>query len=328
MIITRTPYRVSFLGGGSDYPAWYREHGGEVLSCSIDRYCYLSARWLPPFFAHKHRISWSKIELVSNVIEIEHPSVRAVLEYLGIERGLEIHHSGDLPARAGLGSSSAFTVGLLNALHALKERALAPRELAAQAIHVEQMLMRETVGVQDQIECAYGGLNHIEIDREGAWRVNPVVLPRARRAELQAHLLLCFTGTVRHASRVAAEQLAAFPGKTVVLADLAALVGEGLMVLTGRGPLAEFGRLLDEGWRLKRSIAKAVSSPEVDALYAAARNAGALGGKLLGAGGGGFVLLFARPEDQGALRRALAGVLEVPLHFEAGGSRIVYAEGD
>lgn len=325
MIITRTPYRVSFLGGGSDYAIHYTrdEAGGAVLTSSIDKYCYLSARWLPPFFGHKHRVAWSEIELPNDVPSIRHPSVRAVLQHLKIERGVEIHHAGDLPARAGLGSSSAFTVGLLNAMHALEGRMACPRALADEAIFCEQMILQEAGGLQDQIECAHGGLNLVEFDASG-WRVKPVILPAGRRRELEASLMLYFTGTVRSAPELAAAQMGRTWGHGATLRDMVALTRDGLAVLTGGGPLAEFGRLLDEGWHLKRSLSPAVSTPEIDGLYAAARNAGAVGGKLLGAGGGGFMLLFAPPEAQGRLRRALDGVLEVPFRFESGGSRVVY----
>lgn len=327
MIISRTPYRVSFLGGGTDYAEWYREHGGAVLTSSIDKYCYLSVRWLPQFFAYQHRISWSKIELCGKVEEIEHPAVRAVLQYLGVERGIEIHHAGDLPARSGLGSSSAFTVGLLNALHALHGRMSLRRSLAAEAVHVERDLMGEAVGVQDQIECAHGGLNLLEIDRDGAWRVQPVVIAPERLRAHEAHCLLYFTGISRTASELARAQVAAIGGKTGAMKDLAALVREGLAALSDGAPLAEFGRLLDESWRIKKSLASGISTEGIDAMYACARGHGAIGGKLLGAGGGGFLLLFARPEDQGRLRHALREVLEIPFRFEAEGSRIVYASG-
>lgn len=327
MIISRTPFRVSFFGGGTDYAEWYSEHGGAVLTSSIDRYCYISARWLPPFFEHRHRIAWSKIELISNIIDIEHPSVRAVMQHMQVEQGLEVHHSGDLPARSGLGSSSAFTVGLLHAIYALQGRMPGRRLLAEKAIHVERDLMGETVGIQDQIQVAHGGLNMVEIDRGGNWCVEPVSVPRERLRELEAHCLLYFTGISRSASTVAAEQVKAMPENGALLRDMAALVPEAVQVLTGCGPLQEFGRLLDEGWSLKRRLAAGVSTPDIDTLYIRARNAGAVGAKLLGAGGGGFMLLFARPEDQGRLRHALAGVLEVPFHFESEGTRIIYASG-
>lgn len=326
MIITRTPFRVSFFGGGTDYPAWYRENGGAVLTSSIDKYCYLSARWLPPFFEYRHRVAWSKVELVGSAAEVEHPAVRAAMQYLKIEDGLEIHHAGDLPARTGLGSSSAFTVGLLHALYALKGVMVSKAQLAAQAVHVEQEVMGETVGVQDQIECAHGGLNHVEIGTDGRWHVTPIILSAHRRTELEQSLLLYYTGISRHASEVAKAQVDAMPANNGAMRDMAALVPEALETLTGSAPIAEFGRLLDEGFRLKRSLSAKVSTPGIDALYAKARAAGAVGGKLLGAGGGGFLLLLARPEDQGSLRRALRDVLEVPLRFEAGGSRIIYAQ--
>lgn len=327
MIIARTPFRVSFFGGGTDYPAWYMEHGGSVLSCAIDKYCYVSARWLPPFFEHRHRIVWSKVELVEFSDKIEHPAVRAALQYLNLQKGLEIHHQADLPARTGLGSSSAFTVALLHALHALNGLAAGARALAMQAIHIERELMRETVGIQDQIACAYGGLNRLEIAPGGEWQSMPVVIGRNRRRDLENHLLLYYTGISRHASAIAEAQVAEMPKREGAMRDLAALVPEALSVLEEGGALQDFGRLLDESWRIKRSLSPLISNPDIDALYTRARAHGAIGGKLLGAGGGGFLLLLARPEDQGQLRRALSQVLEVPFGLDAGGSRIIYAEG-
>jgi len=192
MIITRTPFRISFFGGGTDYPAWFREHGGAVLSTTIDKYCYITCRYLPPFFDHRHRIVYSKIENVREIAEIEHPAVKAVLGWLGWERGLEIHHDGDLPARSGLGSSSSFTVGLIHALSALQGRHISKEELANQAIHVEQEVIRESVGSQDQISAAFGGFNRVEFRQDGRFEVAPVILPKERQLELHLHLMLFF----------------------------------------------------------------------------------------------------------------------------------------
>jgi D-glycero-alpha-D-manno-heptose-7-phosphate kinase len=327
VIITRTPFRVSFFGGGTDYPAWYREHGGAVLTSSIDKYCYITARFLPPFFEHRHRIVWSKVELAEMVDRIEHPAVRAALQYLHIGEGLEIHHQADLPARTGLGSSSAFTVGLLHALHALAGRMATPRALADEAVWLEREVMAETVGIQDQVECALGGLNHVQIQTDGTWEAFPVVLAAARRRELEQHLLLYYTGVSRHASKIAEDQVRSMHETAPILKDMAGLLPEALEVLHGSGGLQEFGRLLDEGFTLKRRLSPLVSTPEIDALYEHARKWGAAGGKLLGAGGGGFLLLFASPEQQGGLRAAMHRALEVPFRFESGGSRVIYAQG-
>lgn len=327
MILARTPFRVSFLGGGTDYPAWYREHGGAVLSTTIAHYCNLMVRRLPPFFEYRHRVAWSELEHVSNLSDIRHPAARAVLERFGLREGLSVTHDGDLPARSGLGSSSAFTVGLLHAMHALEGRMPTKEGLAQEAIQIEQEALREAVGLQDQVACAYGGLNAVRIAQDGSWRVDPLVLPAERLRELESSLLLYFTGVQRYASTIAAQQVERVKDNAAALRDLAAMVDEGVSVLAGPGPLQEFGRLLDEAWILKRSLSEAVSSQQIDELYSHARKWGAVGGKLLGAGGGGFMLFFCPLERQGALRAALQHWLEVPFRFERWGSRIVYAEG-
>ncbi len=324
MIITRTPFRASFFGGGTDYPAWYRERGGAVLATTIDKYCYITCRYLPQFFAHKHRIVYSKIENVREIAEIEHPAVRAVLGWKGVERGLEIHHDGDLPARSGLGSSSSFTVGLLHALSALEGRHVTKQELAAQAIHVEQDVIKETVGSQDQVCAAYGGFNRIEFRADETFRVEPIVLPKGRVEELQGRLMLCFTGLSRNAPEIARSKIGNFAKRATELRAMQAMVDEAIQVLRDPAkPIEAFGRLLDESWQQKRRLSDKVSTPEIDALYDAARNRGAVGGKILGAGGGGFLLLFAAPDAQAGIREALAGLVHVPMRFEGEGSKVV-----
>ncbi len=327
MIITRTPFRISFFGGGTDYPAWAREHGGEVLATTIDKYCYISCRRLPPFFEHKHRIVYSVIENVHAIEEIRHPAVHAVFAFKGVEDGLEVHHDGDLPARSGLGSSSSFTVGLLHALEALDGRIISKAQLAADAIHVEQDLIGETVGSQDQISAAYGGFNRIEFPPDGGFTVEPLIVREARKAELHAHLMLCFTGLSRIASEVAKAQISNMPRREAELHAMRAMVGEAIAILRDeRRPIEDFGRLLDEGWRLKRTLSSAVSTPMVDAMYEAACAAGALGGKLLGAGGGGFLLLFVPPARRHAVQESLKNAVHVPFRFENAGSRVVMYE--
>jgi D-glycero-alpha-D-manno-heptose-7-phosphate kinase len=265
MIITRTPFRISFFGGGTDYPAWFREHGGAVLSTAIDKYCYISCRFLPPFFDHRHRIVYSKIENVREIREIEHPAVKAVLTWLGWQRGLEVHHDGDLPARSGLGSSSSFTVGLLQALAALQGRYLSKDELAKQAIHVEQEVIGENVGSQDQISAAFGGFNRLEFRPDGSFEVAPLVLPRERRQELHRHLMLCFTGFSRLASEVAKSTIDNMALRKAELRRMAAMVDEAIRILReSRTPIAEFGRLLHESWQHKRTLSDRVSTPEID----------------------------------------------------------------
>lgn len=324
MFISRTPYRISFFGGGTDYPVWFREHGGAVLSTSIQHYCYITGRFLPPFFEHRSRIVWSQIEKVVRNEDINHPVVRAALKHLGITRGIEIHHAGDLPARSGLGSSSAFTVGLLHVLHALQGRLSTRENLAEEAIFVEQNLLNESVGVQDQIQTSFGGFNRIDIQTDGSFRVVPLPISRERLNRLEGRLLLYFTGIVRYASDVASSKIKAIPGKTQEMKGLRSLVDEGVSILTGRGELDDFGRLLHESWLLKRSLSSAVAPPFVDELYERARAAGALGGKLLGAGGGGFMLFFAPEGEQAAIREALHDLIEVPIAFDRSGSEIIF----
>jgi D-glycero-alpha-D-manno-heptose-7-phosphate kinase len=324
MIITRTPYRVSFFGGGTDYPAWYREHGGAVLSAAIARYCYITCRWLPPFFAHKSRIVYSIIEDVMRAEDIQHPAVRECLLELGIHNGIEIHHDGDLPKMTGLGTSSSFTVGLLHALHALRGEFPDRMQLATEAIHVERDRCGDRVGSQDQVSAAFGGLNHIRFAPDDAISVAPVPLSAGRMTEFQDSLLLFFTGFSRYSSEVVAEQLENIPQKGKELAEMAAMVGQGLRILTG-GDLADFGRLLHESWLLKRSLSRRVSTPEIDAMYATARKAGATGGKLAGAGGGGFLLLFVEADRREAVRKALANLLHVPFDLDHAGSQIIFS---
>lgn len=327
MIVSRTPLRISFLGGGTDYPSWSRAHGGAVLSATIDKYCYLTVRRLPPFFAHKNRIVYRLIETTSTIGEIQHPTVRAVLQHLGLA-DMEIHHDADLPARSGMGTSSAFTVGLLNACHALKGNRVSKTDLASEAIHLEQNVLRETVGSQDQVAAAHGGLNHIVFPagvpdgaRQGAFAVDPVPLRPGRIEEFHRHLLLFFTGVSRTASEVAGSFVPEL-AKSRHLDGAVQSLENGLQVLTGRGPIEVFGEILDNAWAKKRMLSDAVSTPEIDRLYSAARSAGAIGGKLLGAGGGGFLLVFAKPDHHDAIRARL-GLLHVPFRFESDGSRIM-----
>jgi len=326
MIITRTPLRVSFFGGGTDYPAWFREHGGAVLATTIDKYLYLHCRYLPPFFDFKSRIVWSKIEQVQQPSEIAHPAIRGVLEWMKIGDDVEIHHHGDLPARTGLGSSSSFSVGLLHALHALRGELVSKRKLAEEAIFVEQQVLQENVGVQDQIQSAFGGLNRIDIRTDGSFEVTPLVVRADRLAGLQKHLLLLYTGLSRTASEIAAEQVATVGQKTAELKTMREMVDLGEKILVGTGDLREFGRLLDESWKLKRSLSSKIAPSFVNEIYDTARQAGADGGKLLGAGGGGFMLIFVTPDKRASVLKSLQKLLPVPFQFERGGTQIVLYE--
>jgi D-glycero-alpha-D-manno-heptose-7-phosphate kinase len=324
VIITRTPFRVSFFGGGTDYPGWFREHGGAVLATAIDKYCYITCRRLPPFFQHKHRIVYSLIENVSRVDEIQHPAVRVALQWAKIDDGLEIHHDGDLPARSGLGSSSSFVVGLVQALHALDGKMTNRGQLAKTAIHIEQDLLKENVGSQDQVLAAYGGLNFIEFRPDDSFDVRPVIIPQARKEALAEHLMLCFTGFSRFASEVAKSQLDNLRIKQQQLMRMRQMVDDGLGILVDSSvPIETFGELLHEAWQNKRSLSPMVTTPEIDQIYDTARDAGAIGGKLLGAGGGGFMLLFAKPENHPEIRERLKNLIHVPFKFEDGGSRVV-----
>jgi len=324
MIISRTPYRISFFGGGTDYPVWYRKNGGAVLSTTIDKYCYITVRYLPPFFEHKHRIVYGKIENVKYTSEIQHPAVRALLEYFNIDKGIEIHHDGDLPARSGLGSSSSFTVGLVHCLNALKGVITSKFQLAKEAIHIEREILKENVGSQDQMAVAYGGFNRIVFSEDELFRVEPVTIKKEKIAQLQNHLMLIFTGLSRYASEIAKEQINSTPRKTKELNSMQQMVDEARDILNGNGDILDFGRLLHESWKLKRSISGKVSNLTIDNIYDTALKAGAIGGKLLGAGGGGFMLLFVPPERHQQVKDALKGFLNVKFSFEKVGSQIIY----
>jgi D-glycero-alpha-D-manno-heptose-7-phosphate kinase len=327
MIITRTPLRISFFGGGTDYPVWYREHGGAVLSTTIDKSCYITTRWLPPFFEYHSRISYSKVENVARNSQIEHPSVRACLEYMGIDDGVEVHHVADLPARTGLGTSSAFTVGFLLSLYALKNQMRDKQALTSEAIHVERDLLQEAVGAQDQASCAHGGFNRINFHNNDAIELKRILAPLSRIAELQEHLALYFTGFSRTASEVAKEQLKATPNRKKELREIHQMVDEAEAIVTNPNrSLDEFGTLLHQGWRLKRSLTQRISNSSIDEIYEAGISAGALGGKLLGAGGGGFMLFFVPPSRKDALRLRLKNLLCVPFTFSDRGSDVVVYE--
>jgi D-glycero-alpha-D-manno-heptose-7-phosphate kinase len=328
MLIIRTPFRISFFGGGTDYPVWYRKNGGAVLGTTIDKYCYITCRYLPPFFEHKHRIVYSLAELVQDIDEIRHPSVRETLRFMGITEGVEIHHDGDLPARTGLGSSSAFTVGLLHALYALKGIMPTKMQLAKDAIYVEQELIKENVGSQDQTLAAFGGLKHIYFTGEHNVQVEPVVMKPGRLESLQNHLMLFFSGFSRTASQIAEEQIKETPNKTKELNEMHHMVDAAIEILNSDDDICKFGELLHQSWQLKRSLSSKISTPYIDYLYDTAVNNGASGGKILGAGGAGFILFFVKPELQEKVKENLNGLLHVPFRFENSGSQIIFYEPD
>ena len=328
MIISRTPFRVSFFGGGTDYPVWYREYGGAVLATTINKYCYITCRYLPPFFEHTSRIVWSEIERVNHISQIQHPAVRESLRFLDVEQGVEIHHDGDLPAKAGLGSSSSFAVGLLHALHTLKGLPPTKRQLALEAIHVERDRLNENVGLQDQVSTAFGGFNRVEFGGADEFSVSPIALPAERLDQLQSNLMLFYTGAARNASDIAGEQIKAARQKKWELTTMYQMVDEGINLLTDNGDLCDFGRLLHDSWQLKRSLTNLISTPEVDHIYETALKSGAIGGKLLGAGGGGFILFFVRPENSSKVKESLNHLLHVPFGFESHGSQIIFHDAE
>ena len=322
MIITRTPYRISFFGGGTDYHTWYQQNGGAVLSTTINHYCNILCSYKPPFFEKKHKIAWREIEEVDNISEIKHPAIRGVLEYLDVKRGLDVFHQGELPARSGLGSSSSFTVGFLNAMYALRGEMSSKQELAAEAVHVERDILKEAVGVQDQIAAAYGGLNKIIIHQDGTFEVHPLLITQQRSDELRKNLMLFFTGISRTASDVAKQKINNLPKKSLELNEIRKQVDIATDILSAGTDINDFGKLLHETWMLKRSLSGNISSDYIDEIYTKARNAGATGGKLLGAGGGGFILFFVEPEKQSKVLEALSDLLWVPFDFDRQGSHV------
>lgn len=326
MIISKTPVRVSFFGGGTDYPDYFKEFGGGVLSTTIDKYIYVTVNKIAGLLDHKYRISYSKLELCHDVNEIQHPVVREVIKYLGIEEGLEVNIISDLPARTGIGSSSSFTVGLLHSLYALQGIMKSKSELAREAIHIEYDVLGERVGVQDQLAAAYGGFNFMRFTEDNL-EVNPLIISRERKEELQNSLMMFYTGINRFASEILKEQIQKTQEKKISteLKGIYEMVEKGISILTdAHRSLDEFGDLMHQAWMSKRSLSSAISNDFLDDIYTKARDAGALGGKLLGAGGGGFFVFYVRPERQAAVREALSHLHAIDFTFEQGGSRIIH----
>lgn len=326
MVITQTPVRISFLGGGTDYPGYYMQHSGATLAASINQYTIITVHPLTKFVDYHLSIHYSAVENVKGLDEVKHPSARECLRFLNIDRGVEIHYVTNLPARTGLGSSSSATVGLLHALHAFQNNMSTREQLAAEAVHVEQKMIKERVGSQDQYACALGGLQHLQFCTDGTVRATPVIVAPDRLQQLNDRLLLFYTGVQRHAHDILEEQIERTVSgeNTKQLDRLKALVGQGVEVLTGKHDLSQFGELLHCGWLLKRGLSSKIASAGIDETYARARKAGAIGGKLLGAGGGGFLLLYAEPEDHHQIYKALPEFRSVRFAFDNLGSQTIF----
>lgn len=326
MVITQTPFRMSFFGGGTDFPSFYEEYGGSVLSTTFDKYCYVTVRHLPRFFDYSTQLTYSTIERANSIDEIIHPAIREAMKYLDMHE-LHVIYDADLPARSGLGTSSSFAVGMLNAFYALKGKYVDKRKLADDAIYLERVLCKESGGIQDQIAASFGGFNRIDFDSDG-YDVHPVVISHTRKEELNQRLMLFFTGFSRFSSDIAKTQEKSVGNKIKELLEMKNLVDEAEKILVSKTDLNEFGRLLHYTWELKRGITQNISNDAIDSIYVKARNAGALGGKLLGAGGGGFMLFYAEPDRQEGIKDALKEFLYVPIEFENSGTKIMYYKSE
>lgn len=324
MIITKTPFRMSFFGGGTDMENFFLEHGGAVLSSTFDKYCYITVRHLPRFFDYSTELSYSKTERVKSVDDIKHPAIRNAMKMLDMHE-IRLTYEADLPARSGLGTSSSFAVGMLNAFYALKGKYADKKKLADKAIYLERVLCNEAGGWQDQIASSFGGFNRINFNTDGTYNVLPVIIHPKRKEQLNNNLMLFFTGFTRFSSEMQAINATGKSNKNTQLKQMLQLVAEAEKVLTDKhSDLDEFGRLLDYTWKLKRQTGKAVTTKGIDVLYEKGIEAGALGGKLLGAGGGGFLLFYVQPEKQAAVKEAMNNLLYVPFQFEDGGTRVIY----
>jgi D-glycero-alpha-D-manno-heptose-7-phosphate kinase len=322
VIITKTPFRMSFLGGGTDDQPFFSEYGGSVISTSIDKYGYITIRHLPPFFESRNSVVYSKFENTLTVDEIEHPLVRNAMKMLDMH-DMRVVYDSDLPARSGIGSSSSFAAGLILGFHALKGKFIDKRSLARQAIFLERELCAECGGWQDQIAVVFGGLNRVDFHDDN-FNVSPVIISKERKSLLNNHLMLFFTGFSRNSAKIADDQVKLIPSKKNYLKEMLTLVGDGEKILVGKSDLCDFGRLLDHAWRLKRELSSLVSTDHIDDLYCRALKAGAVGGKLMGAGGGGFLMIFAEPDKQESVKNALSDLLYVPFAFEDNGAEVMY----
>jgi len=325
MVITRTPLRVSFFGGGTDLPGWFKTNGGAVLSTTINKFLFISMRRMPPYWEFKNRFVYgSKTETVNSLEEIDHPAIREALRFMNIPYGVDMHYNTDIPARSGMGSSSAFTVGFLRALYAMQGRMVSDRRIAKEAIHIEQNMIKEAVGCQDQIAAAFGGLNHIVFNDDNNFEVNPVTIPRQRLQDLNDHMILVYTGVQRIASRIEEKKIEQMGDHKAELRAIQRYVDDALELLNGNDPIDEFGGLLHETWLQKRKLSEDVTNYNLDEIYENCRKNGAIGGKLLGTGGGGFMLIFVRPEKREEMLRAIPGFIPVSFVFDTTGSQVIY----
>ena len=323
MIITQTPFRMSFFGGGTDIESFFKKYGGAVISTTFDKYCYVNVRHLPRFFDYTTEISYSRTERVTDIQDIKHPAVRNAMEMLDMHE-LRLTYEADLPARSGLGTSSSFAVGMLNAFYALKGKYADKKKLADEAIYLERKLCQEMGGWQDKIAAAYGGLNRINFNADG-YEVKPIIISPERKKRLNNNLLMFFTGFTRFSSEVQKQNAMGKENKVVQLREMLSLVDDAEQILTDKNTdLDEFGKLLDHTWRLKRQTGSAVSTENIDLLYEKGIKAGALGGKLLGAGGGGFLVFYVQPEQQEAVKQAMNNLMYIPFEFEDGGTRVIH----
>tara|TARA_Y100000590_G_scaffold274281_1_gene307965 strand:+ start:8727 stop:9728 length:1002 start_codon:yes stop_codon:yes gene_type:complete len=328
MIISKTPYRISFFGGGSDYPEWYKENGGKVLSATIDKYIYISCRYLPPFFDHKYRIVWSKLETVKKINQINHKAVKEMLNYYKLKDGLEIHYDGDLPARSGMGSSSVFVVGLMNLLQTFMKKKLTTKKLAEESIYFEQKILKEAVGSQDQIAAAYGGFNKIVFKKKDGFEVKKLILNKRIIKKLNNNLLLIYTGLKRNAQDIAKGYVKKLrTNKRENINNIVNLVEESEKILK-QGKLDEFGKLLHESWLEKKDLSNSITNTKIDEIYNLAISKGALGGKLLGAGGGGFLLFYVPKPDQKKFLKYFKKLVNIPFNFSYEGSSIMFNNKD
>lgn len=328
MIISKTPYRISFFGGGTDYPYWYKKNKGLVIGTSIDKYCYITLRSLPPFFKNKHRLVWSKIETVNRFHQIQHPAIRECLKLYNIEKGVEIHHVGDLPARSGIGSSSSFAVGLISALNCYTNKKVSKKKLAKQAINFEQNILNEVVGVQDQIFASYGGFLSIEIKKNSDFLISDLIKKNDKLKELENNITLLYSGKSRFASNIAKNQKNNFKKKISSYEVLHQLALEAKNVIEKKYCVEDLGLIMNESWKIKKTLSNKVSNNFINNIYDVAENCGVYGGKILGAGGGGFLLFLTNKNSKKKLKSKLKNFLEVPVKFDNEGTNIIFNSGN